>query len=99
VKEFDPRLVRALRAQMRERDATLRAGAQRVGWKLGMGKRESVAGAIAVGHLTSRTVVSDGGAYSPPPTAPTGVVYSLCFTAPRARRRYFTSGSGLGLLV
>lgn len=64
--EFAPRLLRALGAQLRERDATLRAGADRIGWKLGMGDRERIDGAIAVGHLTSRTVVPNAGSYIPP---------------------------------
>src|SRR3954447_20406380 len=35
-------------------------GASHVGWKLGMGDRESVGGSIVVGHLTSATVFANG---------------------------------------
>ena len=50
----------ALREQLARRDELLRAGAHRVGWKLGMGDRERVDGSIALGHLTSATCYDDG---------------------------------------
>ena len=34
-----------------------------MGWKLGMGERESIGGEIAVGYFTSETVLADGAAY------------------------------------
>jgi 2-keto-4-pentenoate hydratase len=54
------RAVAALREQLARRDEVLRAGARRVGWKLGMGERERLDGSIAVGHLTSATCYEDG---------------------------------------
>jgi len=59
----DPRLVAALRAQLERREAALASGAEAVGWKLGMGDRESIGGDIAVGHLTAATVVPSGTAF------------------------------------
>jgi hypothetical protein len=53
-------LVRALRKQLKIRDGLLQAGATRVGWKLGLGESERIAGQIAVGHLTSATCLEDG---------------------------------------
>lgn len=35
----------------------------RVGWKLGIGERERIGGEIAVGHLTSATLLAPGGSY------------------------------------
>jgi hypothetical protein len=54
----DARLVAALAAQLERRDAALRRGAQRVGWKLGVGDRERLGDEIVVGHLTSETVLA-----------------------------------------
>jgi 2-keto-4-pentenoate hydratase len=56
----DPRLLVALTTQLVSREAALRAGAEHVGWKLGVGKRERIGDDIAVGHLTSATVVRPG---------------------------------------
>jgi 2-keto-4-pentenoate hydratase len=56
----DPRLVAALEEQLRRRRVLLDRGARHVGWKLGMGNRERIGGNIAVGHLTSATVVPTG---------------------------------------
>jgi 2-keto-4-pentenoate hydratase len=42
---------------------TLGLGAQRVGWKLGMGERESIGPGPVIGHLTSATQVEPGGVY------------------------------------
>ena len=50
--EVDPRLVTALRAQLARRSS-----ASRVGSKVGAGTRESIGGEIAVGHLTSGTLL------------------------------------------
>jgi 2-keto-4-pentenoate hydratase len=61
---IDPRLVAALREQLAARRRTLDAGASHVGWKLGMGARESIGGHIAVGYITSSTVLDLGGAYT-----------------------------------
>jgi 2-keto-4-pentenoate hydratase len=63
VDAIDPRLVSALAEQLGGRRATLRAGARHVGWKLGVGDRESVGGEIAVGHLTSATRLGSGASY------------------------------------
>lgn len=61
----DPRLVRALREQLDRRDALLRQGAERIGWKLGLSERDSIGGEIGVGNLTSATVVASGDHYVP----------------------------------
>jgi 2-keto-4-pentenoate hydratase len=57
---IDPKLVQALSEQLAQRRALLARGARHVGWKLGMGDRESIGGSIAVGHLTSATVFANG---------------------------------------
>jgi 2-keto-4-pentenoate hydratase len=64
VAALDPRLLAALRDQLRARDDALRRGAHQVGWKLGMGSRESIGGHIAVGYLTSETVLPVGSTYA-----------------------------------
>jgi 2-keto-4-pentenoate hydratase len=51
------------------RRSALHGGATRVGWKLGLGERESIGGAIAIGHLTSATVLEPGSSYAVPPGA------------------------------
>ena len=61
--QADPRLVSALQEQLTHRRRLLDAGATHVGWKLGMGDRESIGGEIAVGHLTSATCLEPGSAY------------------------------------
>lgn len=59
---IDPRLESALAAQLAEWRAALADGAQRVGWKLGMGDRERIGGPV-IGHLTSASVLDDGSSY------------------------------------
>jgi 2-keto-4-pentenoate hydratase len=59
-RDIDPRLVAALTEQLANRSRLLDAGAKHVGWKLGMGERESIGGEIAVGHLTSATCLESG---------------------------------------
>jgi hypothetical protein len=59
VSDVDPRLVAAMRRQLASRPA----GAARVGWKYGSGDGERIGDEIAVGHLTSATVLADGGIY------------------------------------
>jgi hypothetical protein len=57
-----PRIVAALRAQLRSRDP----GASRVGWKiaLGIGEVEELIGPVPViGNLTSATQLADGATY------------------------------------
>jgi len=61
VSVVDPRLLAALQRQWQSRDAALGRGARRVGWKLGMGRRERIGEHIAVGHLTTATVVDLAG--------------------------------------
>jgi 2-keto-4-pentenoate hydratase len=55
--EFDPTLLGALRVQLAERERRLASGADHVGWKLGVGRRERIGDSIAVGHLTSETLL------------------------------------------
>jgi 2-keto-4-pentenoate hydratase len=61
--DVDPRLRAATLEQLARRREALTAGATRVGWKLGMGERESIGGSIAVGYLTSATQIESGGTY------------------------------------
>ena len=60
---IDFRLAVALAEQLEHRRAALARGARHVGWKLGMGDRESIGGQIAVGYLTSETVVDSAAPY------------------------------------
>jgi 2-keto-4-pentenoate hydratase len=62
---IDPRLARALTLQLRSWRALLEAGHERVGWKLGMGDRESIGGGPVVGHLTSATQLEPGATFRP----------------------------------
>ncbi|MDQ4029511.1 MAG: hypothetical protein M3168_00550 [Actinomycetota bacterium] len=57
--QIDPRLRSALIEQLARRDAR----STRVGWKIGAGERESIGGEIAVGHLTSGTLLESGSTY------------------------------------
>jgi 2-keto-4-pentenoate hydratase len=57
---IDGRVAAALREQLRRRDAELARGATQIGWKLGTGRRERIGAEIAVGYLTSETVLSAG---------------------------------------
>ena len=59
----DPRLARARAAQLGRWRATLAAGATRVGWKLGVGDAERDRDELAIGHLTSATVLEPGATY------------------------------------
>jgi 2-keto-4-pentenoate hydratase len=61
--EVDPRLASALAAQLRMWRATLAGGAQRVGWKLGVGDRERIGAGPVIGHLTTATLVAAGEAF------------------------------------
>ncbi len=61
--DIDPYLLSALTEQLANRRRLLDAGARHVGWKLGMGDRESIGGEIAVGHLTSATCLQSGSTY------------------------------------
>src|SRR3954447_17834227 len=56
-------LLAALRKQLAARERLLTGGAQHVGWKLGIGRREQIGDAIAVGYLTSATLLTTGGTY------------------------------------
>jgi hypothetical protein len=59
VSDLDPRLASAMRRQLASRPA----GATRVGWKYGSGEGERIGREIAVGHLTSATLLDDGSTY------------------------------------
>src|SRR5215213_4271616 len=59
----DPRLAAALTAQLERWRAALAARATRVGWKLGVGDAERIGDELAVGHLTSATLLAPGAAY------------------------------------
>jgi 2-keto-4-pentenoate hydratase len=60
---IDPLLIEALREQLAQRDALLRSGARRVGWKLGLSDRDRIGGDIGIGHLTSATCLNSGDSY------------------------------------
>ena len=62
-----PRLAAALEKQRRRREEQLAAGATQIGWKLGVGDRESIAGDTAVGYLTTPTCLPPGATYAPAP--------------------------------
>src|SRR4051794_13669799 len=62
--EIDPRLVAALDRQMRRRRQDLDAGAERVGWKLGVGDEERIGDGPVIGYLTTATVLDAGSTYS-----------------------------------
>jgi 2-keto-4-pentenoate hydratase len=72
------RLVAATRAQLAARQRLLDGGAAHVGWKLGMGDRESIDGHIAVGYLTSATLLEPGQAYAADPRARLHVDAEAC---------------------
>jgi 2-keto-4-pentenoate hydratase len=63
VAAVDPRLVRALREQLEQRDVLLLQGAERVGWKLGLSDRDRIGEEIAVGHITTATCLPSGASY------------------------------------
>jgi 2-keto-4-pentenoate hydratase len=67
--EVDPRARAALESQLVFWREALDAGAARVGWKLGMGDAERIGGEIAVGHLTSASVLAPGSAFVGDPMA------------------------------
>ena len=58
MRAVDSRLVAALSEQLRRR-----GDGERVGWKLGVGDRERLGGTVAVGHLTSSSVLASGSRY------------------------------------
>jgi 2-keto-4-pentenoate hydratase len=59
---IDPRLQSALVVQLADWRAALTDGAERIGWKLGMGDRERLGGPV-IGHLTSASLLRDGADY------------------------------------
>jgi 2-keto-4-pentenoate hydratase len=65
--EIHPRIVAALDAQLAHWRAAIDAGAQRVGWKMGLGVEPVealIGGDPVIGYLTSATVIDSGQAYS-----------------------------------
>jgi 2-keto-4-pentenoate hydratase len=61
-----PQLIAALTAQQDERRVTLAAGAEPVGWKVGLSGREGIDGELVIGYLTSATQLEPGSAYCEP---------------------------------
>jgi len=59
----DPLLRSALDLQLRDWRAALQSGAERVGWKLGMGERERIGPGPVIGHLTSATRLEPGAVF------------------------------------
>ena len=60
---IDPRLAAALAVQFEQWRAALR-GAERVGWKLGIGDGERIGDEVAIGHLTSATLLDPDATYA-----------------------------------
>jgi 2-keto-4-pentenoate hydratase len=63
---LDPLIGAGLRQQLQQRSATLEAGAEHIGWKVGASIAEIdalSAGTPVIGYLTTATLVSDGGVY------------------------------------
>ena len=63
MREVHPQLVTALTVQFGNRRRALDTGAAHVGWKLGIGEAERIDDEIAVGHLTSATVLATGSTF------------------------------------
>jgi 2-keto-4-pentenoate hydratase len=63
VRDVDPRLVAALTAQLGLWRAALAEGAERVGWKFGVGEGERIGPGPVIGHLTSGTQLEPGDTY------------------------------------
>ncbi len=63
--EIDPQLASALARQLDHRRTLLLEGAERVGWKLGLGTRERIGDGPVIGHLTSATRLEPGASYRP----------------------------------
>jgi 2-keto-4-pentenoate hydratase len=63
VSGVDPRLAAALTAQLGLWRVALAEGAERVGWKLGMGEGERIGRGPVIGHLTSATQLEPGDTY------------------------------------
>jgi 2-keto-4-pentenoate hydratase len=63
VDHIDPRLASALAVQLERWRTTLASGAERVGWKLGVGERERIGSGPVIGHLTSATQLEPGAVY------------------------------------
>jgi 2-oxo-3-hexenedioate decarboxylase len=63
VSEVDPRLVSALKAQLKLWRVALDEGADRVGWKLGTGEGERIGPGPVIGHLTTATQLQPGAVY------------------------------------
>ena len=59
----DPRLASALAIQLAHWRATLGGGAQRVGWKLGVGEAERIGRGPVIGHLTTATQLQPDGIF------------------------------------
>jgi 2-keto-4-pentenoate hydratase len=60
----DARAVATLERQLGRRRAALDAGAEHVGWKLGVGDAERIGDEIAVGHLTTTTLHAPGATFT-----------------------------------
>jgi hypothetical protein len=63
VSEVHPQLVSALAAQFSKRRRVLDGAAAHVGWKLGVGDAERIGDEIALGHLTSATLLATGSTF------------------------------------
>jgi 2-keto-4-pentenoate hydratase len=61
--DVDPRLIAALTDQLGLWRVALAEGAERVGWKLGVGEGERIGPGPVIGHLTSATQLEPGAAY------------------------------------
>lgn len=60
---LDPRLASALAAQFETRRQAMASGAQRSGWKLGVGSSEQIGSGPVLGHLLSTSQLAPGSAF------------------------------------
>jgi 2-keto-4-pentenoate hydratase len=64
--DVEPRLVAALAVQSEQRRRAIEAGAVPIGWKLGVGDAERIGNEIALGYLTSATLLAPGDVFRAP---------------------------------
>jgi 2-keto-4-pentenoate hydratase len=64
VNDVDPRLRVALERQFMARGKVLGEGTRRVGWKLGMGDAERIGSEVAIGYLTTDSLLQPGSTYA-----------------------------------
>jgi len=91
VEEVDGRLQAAVASQLVAWREALASGAARVGWKLGVGDAERIGREIAVGHLTSASLVAPGSSFA---ADPVDVLHADAEIAVRLGRDLAPDGDG-----